>query len=146
MPPRKYQIRPARSEDCPPLADLCTQLGYPSTPEQLTSRLRQIQADPDHAVFIAEENSAVIGWVHVHITPLLESDRTAEIGGLVIDEKKRGLGIGRALMEQAEAWANQHSCREIRLRSNILREAAHRFYEALGYKNLKTSYTFRKQL
>jgi GNAT superfamily N-acetyltransferase len=76
----------------------------------------------------------------------VESDLYAEIGGLVVDENQRGMGIGKALMAQAEDWVGDHGIHEVRLRSNIIREAAHQFYEAMGYENIKSQFTFRKTL
>ena len=73
-------------------------------------------------------------------------DSQAEIGGLVVDEGLRGRGVGRMLMRQAEVWALAQGCRAIRLRSNIVREGAHSFYERLGYSRLKTQTVFRKPL
>jgi GNAT superfamily N-acetyltransferase len=138
-------IREAIFGDCSRLAELCTQLGYPSSTEDLSRRLPGILASTDQAVFVAEVNGKVAGWVHVLESATLETDRMAEVGGLVVDESIRGQGVGKALMGQAETWARGRGCQQLRLRSNIRREAAHQFYKSLGYAILKTSYTFRKQ-
>jgi N-acetylglutamate synthase-like GNAT family acetyltransferase len=139
-------IRNAKSEDCARLAELCTQLGYPSVETDLARRLPEVLKRPMEAVFVAEMERGVVGWVHVRVSPNLEVDRMAEIAGLVVDDKLRGKGIGRALMDQAEEWARRMDCSELWLRSNVIRKGAHRFYEVLGYTNFKTSYTFLKKL
>ncbi len=139
-------IRPARLEDCAGLADLCTQLGYPSTPQEMALRLPAVLAYRDNAVYVAEAGGRPVGWVHVHVSPGLEVDQMAKIGGLVVDEEARGRGVGKALMERAESWASLHGCRQVWLRSNIIRKDAHEFYKTIGYENIKTSFTFRKQL
>lgn len=128
------------------LAALAGQLGYPSTPEQVAKRLAVILANPDQAVFAAEVDGQVAGWVHVYACQTVESELYAEIGGLVVDENRRGQGLGKALMAQAEAWARQHGILEVRLRSNILRVEAHQFYAAIGYEKIKSQFTFRKPL
>ncbi|MFB3920620.1 MAG: GNAT family N-acetyltransferase [Terriglobia bacterium] len=87
-----------------------------------------------------------VGWVHVFVCHLVESDAFTEIGGLVVDEKWRGAGIGRLLVEQAEAWARAKGCTSIRLRSNIIRQEAHQFYSKLGYRIVKTQHAFTKTL
>ncbi len=142
----EFVIRPARLKDSGCLADLCTQLGYPSTRQEVALRLRAVLAHLDHAVYVAEADERPLGWVHVHISPGLEIDQMAEIGGLVVNDTARGRGIGKALMARAEAWALQHGCIQVWLRSNIIRKEAHRFYETIGYENIKTSFTFRKRL
>jgi len=76
----------------------------------------------------------------------VELDLYAEVGSLVVDQDQRGQGIGKALMDKAEAWARQCGITEVRLRSNVIRKEAHQFYEALGYERIKSQFTFRKAL
>ena len=139
-------VRSANLQDSSRLAELCTQLGYPSTAGQLTRRLPVLLERGDHAILVAEVNGSVSGWVHVHVSPTLEMDQIAELGGLVVDEAVRGQGVGKVLMGRAEDWARRNGCHELWLRSNVTRKEAHRFYQALGYEIIKTSYTFRKHL
>jgi GNAT superfamily N-acetyltransferase len=97
-------------------------------------------------VIVAESDSGdVVAWVHVHEAKLLVSERSAEIGGLVVASPFRGRGIGRLLMLAAEEWARSKGCAVVRLRSNVVRVGAHRFYGALGYRSMKTSTAFEKQ-
>ena len=140
------KIRTATLQDGIPLARLAVQLGYPSNPEQVTSRLARIQSRPDQAVFVADLDGQIAGWVHVYACPTVESELYAEIGGLVVDEQQRGRGVGKALMAQAEDWVREHGIREVRLRSNIIRKEAHLFYAAIGYEKIKSQFTFRKTI
>jgi GNAT superfamily N-acetyltransferase len=142
----QVSMRLARIEDTEELADLAAQLGYPSTPEEILERFESIHADSDHAIFIAEADGRVIGWVHVFFYTLLVSKREAEIGGVVVDENHRGAGVGRRLMEQAETWARQRSCPSVYLRSNVIRSEAHKFYERIGYTRIKSQHALRKML
>lgn len=139
-------IRPANVADFGRIAILCGRLGYPATEAAVRQRLVRILPDDRHAVYVAAEDGAVVGWVHVFVRPLVVIDLHAEIGGLVVDEDHRGCGIGRLLMERAEQWAGEKGCEGISLRSNVVREGAHRFYERIGYENVKTSLTYRKVL
>lgn len=139
-------VRAARTGDAARLSELAGQLGYPSTPEQTVERLRGILPDPQHAVFVAEQGGEVTGWLHVFILRTLESGERAEIGGLVVDESRRSQGAGRLLLGRAEQWAKEKGCAAIGLRSNVIRERAHRFYESLGYRHSKTQKAFRKPL
>ena len=93
-----FTIRQASVEDAPRLADLNGQLGYPSRPEQVLARLKTLLADPDQKVFVADlAGTGAAGWVHVYRQALLESDLTAEIGGLVVEQSCRRMGIGQKL-------------------------------------------------
>jgi GNAT superfamily N-acetyltransferase len=140
-------VREARLSDAPQLAPLCRQLGYPSTVNEVETRLKQIQGQPDHMVFVAQQTDGTLaGFLDVFVMRTVESNARAEVGGLVVDEACRSLGIGRLLMERAEDWARRQGCKEIGLRSNVIRKRAHTFYENIGYKVIKTQKSFRKTL
>ena len=140
------RIRPACAGDSARIADLCGQLGYPTTAEAVRERLAGIGRGERHAVFVAEEADRVVGWIHVYLCPLVVVGLQAEIGGLVVDEDWRSHGVGRLLLEWAEQWARERGVRELVVRSNVVRERAHVFYERMGYVCFKTSRVFRKTL
>ncbi len=139
-------IRPAHQRDSQDISRLCDQLGYPSTPEDVARRLGQMQGFDHNALFVAEVDGRVAGWIHVIAFTLPEMDFHTEIGGLVVDEAHRSLGVGRLLVEHAEAWARAQGCREILVHANVIRSRAHKFYEQSGYENIKTQFTFRKPI
>jgi GNAT superfamily N-acetyltransferase len=98
----------------------------------LIDRLAAIAMDADHAVFVAEgEDGRIFGWLHVFGSKLLVSSPSAELGGLVVDARSRGAGVGQALMRVAENWASEKGYDRLRVRSNIVRADAHRFYNAI---------------
>jgi len=144
--PSEIAVRRARPQDAERLAELATQLGYPSSAREVARRLERVLGDGGQAVLVAEAVGGVVGWVHVIATFLIESDPQAEIGGLVVDQNHRGRGVGTLLMSQAEQWARAQGLRSVYLRSNVLRREAQRFYEKLGYQVVKTQTAFRKQL
>jgi GNAT superfamily N-acetyltransferase len=139
------RVRTAQIEDASRIAVLSGQLGYPCSATSVRRRLRNLLADCDHAIWVAEnDGGSVAGWIHVFVHQVLESDREAEIGGLVIDEEFRGQGAGKALVERAERWAKARRLKSVYVRSNIVRKQAHIFYLNLGYKIIKTQSAFRK--
>ena len=142
------RIGKARRSDAQRIAQLSGELGYPATSEQITARLRQLTPASKHAVFVAESTDAarVVGWIHVSVSHLLESDARAEVNGLVVAEGRRSAGAGAKLLEAAEAWARKRGCRGMNVRSNVIRERAHKFYERQGYEHYKTQKAFRKPL
>jgi GNAT superfamily N-acetyltransferase len=134
-------------EDAAAVARLATQLGYPSTAAQIERRFRALDESPDARALIAQgPDGAVLGWVHVYGTRHLESDPSAEIGGLVVDEAARGRGVGSALMTSAEAWARERGYEVVRIRTNVIRTEAHEFYKSRGYEVVKSQYRLRKNL
>ncbi len=134
-------IRPLSSGDAPAVLRLTRQLGYTITAEEQSAALVDITGD---AAFVAVDGEEVVGWVHAFRCVMLQTVPFAEIAGLVVDEDHRGTGIGRTLVERIESWAAEQGLYEIRVRSNVIREGAHRFYEQLGYSAVKTSTTFLK--
>jgi len=128
------------------VADLTTQLGYPTGSSETAERIAMLLERPeDHAALVAEEDGRVIGGVHVAIYTSLESGRVATIGGLIVGEGHRSSGIGAQLLMAAEEWARENGAAKMTVRSRVTRERAHRFYEREGYTLLKTSHVFEKR-
>ena len=141
------KTRRARKTDAPRIAELSGQFGYPTTPRAMAGRLKLALREKNGACFVAEtKENGVVGWAHVSARPLLEVERRAELNGLVVDENVRGRGAGWSLLRAAEAWARKKRCRGMSVRSNVLRERAHGFYERHGYEHYKTQKAFRKEL
>jgi GNAT superfamily N-acetyltransferase len=144
---QSIKIRRARTNDAARLADLSGQLGYPTTAAEIIKRLRKLEPASQNALFVAESSEAgVVGWAHVSATHLVEVGTRAELNGLIVAEDQRSLGAGARLLEAAEDWARKHGCAGMSVRSNVIRERAHRFYERQGYEHYKTQKAFRKTL
>jgi GNAT superfamily N-acetyltransferase len=142
----QLKIRRARSGDAARLTALSGELGYSVTLSEMKTRLRRLKPASDHAVFVAESAGQVVGWLHVNASYLLEVPQRAEVNGLVVAEAHRSLGAGGRLLDAAEAWAREKKCVSMSVRSNVLRDRAHAFYERQGYEHYKTQKAFRKPL
>ncbi|HEY1307268.1 MAG TPA: GNAT family N-acetyltransferase [Vicinamibacterales bacterium] len=139
-------IRTARLSDSRAIAELTTQLGYEVPLSTLTERLGHLLAKDDQEFMVAELDDEVVGWVHVGLTENIDTGPYAQIGGLVVNRRYRKKRIGRALMERVEEWSRERGCSVIRLWSSAFRTDAHRFYEHLGYTNVKTQYSYVKSI
>jgi N-acetylglutamate synthase-like GNAT family acetyltransferase len=140
------RIRVARTSDAEAICKLTSQLGYEVEVSTVAARLSRILLRSDQQFTVAELDGQLGGWVHAVISEYIESGRFVAIGGLVVDIDHRMSGIGRMLMEHVEGWAKEQGCLIIRLSSSSTRGASHRFYETLGYSNIKTQYSFIKSL
>ncbi len=79
------EVRQMRPADTSAVAALTTQLGYPSTEDEIRRRYDLIKDRWDARVFVAQHaGNVIIGWIHVQATYLLECDARAEIWGLVV--------------------------------------------------------------
>jgi len=138
-------IRAASPEDAAVIAGLATQLGYPNTPEQIATRLRDVLDQPGSEVLVAlDDDGTVIGYGHVFGAHRVDSNPFAEIGALVVDETRRSRGTGAALVAAMEAWAIEQGYRELRVRSNVVRERAHKFYDRMGFGRVKRQQIFAR--
>jgi GNAT superfamily N-acetyltransferase len=139
-------VRPARTDDAHAIARLAGQLGYPTSDGELAARLPGVAANRDAVVLVVSAPNGVHGWIHVELKRSLLAPLTAQVMGLVVDERRRNEGIGAALLEAGEAWARERGCRAMLVGTRVTRERAHRFYRREGYELLKTSHFFEKAL
>ena len=135
-------VQSARPEDVVAMARLSGQLGYPVATDAFGERLAYLAARPENAIFVAKLNDEVVGWAHVGGRVLLESAPFAEILGLIVDEIARNRGIGARLVAACLDWARVNGWRQIRVRSNVIRADAHRFYERQGFSVSKRQAVF----
>lgn len=139
-------IRTAKNTDAEEIARLSAQLGYSTAMEQIKSRIERLICDKDAAIFVCEiPDNHLAGWVHVLGKHLLHTEY-AEIGGLVVDKTFRRQGIGLQLMKKSEEWAKVNDYHEVRLRSGAERKEAHKFYQQIGYTNIKAQQVFALKL
>lgn len=139
-------VRKIDVTDAEAAAKLSGELGYPVPVEAMEQRIRSRATLPDRALFVACRNEIVVGWVDVGIVHHLQVESYGEIGGLVVSSEHRSEGIGAQLVEQAEQWVREQGLTKVLVRSQIAREAAHRFYLKNGYERTKTSAVFTKVL
>ncbi|WP_028081990.1 GNAT family N-acetyltransferase [Solimonas soli] len=139
-------VRPAGLDDAPAIAALSGMFGYEPDVDAHTERLAQLLSRPEHAVWVAEHEGRVAGWLHAMLRLSLESRSYIEIAGLVVDQGLRSRGIGAALLRAAEQWAKERGHHEMRVRSNVLRSRAHAFYAREGYAETKQQRVLAKRL
>ena len=137
-------VRDARPGDAEAIADLLGQLGYPTEPRAVESRLERLIIVGDRVV-VAELDEQVVGLAQLHVSPSIEYEQpAAKISALVVDESHRGAGIGRALVDAMEAEARVRRSALLFLTTAAQREDAHEFYRRLGLE--ETGRRFAKRL
>jgi GNAT superfamily N-acetyltransferase len=130
------RIRGARPDDAAELANLSTQLGYPSTEQQVRERLCLL-GDPERELLVADAPDGLAGFIDVHVQRVVESDAYGEVGGLVIAAPQRGAGLGAALLAAAADWSRERGLERLWIRANLARVGPHEFYEAVGCRVVK---------
>jgi GNAT superfamily N-acetyltransferase len=139
------RVRDAWIGDAEQVAQLITELGYPTTVEAMKERLAVILADPKSATFVAESGTSLVGVAGVTIDRYYEKDGLySRLVVLAVRSTARGAGIGHQLVDAIERWAASKGAREVFVSSGVDRTDAHVFYERCGYA--RTGFRFVKQL
>lgn len=128
-------IRNAKVGDAAAIAGLLGQLGYPSAPDAVETRIARMLSEPGQHVLVADDDGRVVGMGSVIVRHVVNNDAPfARLASLIVGEDRRGEGIGHAIVERAEAIARDAGCFVIEVTSAEHRAGAHRFYERLGYE------------
>jgi GNAT superfamily N-acetyltransferase len=89
------------------------------------------------AVFVAEQDQAVAGYVYAELEPLSWKelrDPAGFIHDVVVDESKHNSGIGAALVEAASDWIRQQGAPRVILWTAEQNTGAQRLFARLGFR------------
>ncbi len=131
-------------DDADQVAHLTAQLGYHVSPE--TARHRIGSLGDDAVALVAVDEGNLLGWIHGLKRELLIASRSLEIGGLVVAEGSRELGVGRALVSALRSWGAVRGYTQMTVVSNVERDHSHPFYESLGFTRVKTSHSYAMKI
>lgn len=133
--PAGVELRPAQPTDAPHVAELLGELGYPSPVDETRRRLVRLLESADDRIVVASRDGEPIGVGSVHrLNGLHDTNAIAFITALVVTERERGSGVGRALLAALEDAARGWGCERILVTSANRRADAHAFYERGGYE------------
>jgi ribosomal protein S18 acetylase RimI-like enzyme len=135
----RFSIRRAAVADVPalaPLFDLYRQFyGKPADRALAASFLEERLGRDESVVFIAESDQGeALGFVQLY--PSFSSVSAFPLwvlNDLFVAEQARGLGVGRALMEEARAHAVRTGAKRLTLETVAENTRAWKLYESLGY-------------
>ncbi len=139
-------IRDIAEQDAEAINALSTQLGYTMSIEQTLANIRSVLGTKGHNAFVAILENKIMGWIGVAEALQIESAPFCEIRGLIVDEKLRGRGIGKLLIEKVKQWSKETGNKTLRLRCNMIRKEAHLFYQHLGFKEIKEQKVFEMKI
>ena len=133
------RIREAAPKDIPALLSFYAQLrGYPEKPLSISrakATLKAIKKNPNHRIFIACHEGKPVGTFTWFLMPNLahRGQPAAVVENVVVDETRRGNGMGQKMMRFAMRLARAKKCYKLALSTNLRRRRAHHFYRALGF-------------
>lgn len=139
-------LREANGDDLSAILSLYAQLGQDDGSVlplvEAIGIFRKINDYPDYRIHVAVYGNRIIGTF-----ALLIMDNLGHLGApsavledVVVAKELRGQGVGGRMMDYANDLCRRKGCYKMTFSSNINREAAHRFYESLGFR--KHGYSF----
>ena len=133
--PAGVSVRRARPGDASYVFALVEQLGYTPEHRGFDETFAQVVRHPEAAVFVATEGLKVIGYLAMSHRPQIRlGGRGAYIDELVVDDKRRGEGVGTVLLDAAITHARGLGCKRVDLTTNRARTSYRRgFYLAHGF-------------
>ncbi len=136
-------LRKSIPSDINSLAELCTELGYPASLEEISLRMSHISKQENCKTIVAELGGKVVGFMGMTMNMSWENNGCfLRIQALVVTEKYRKLGVGKLLLDYAECYANEINAKSIALNcgNRSERENAHKFYLSVGFEAKSTGY------
>lgn len=114
-------------------------------PVPACSEIETLLASPGTCLLVAreEKNAPIIGMAALVIYHVPTGIR-ARLEDVVVDQSRRGLGIGAALTIKALQLARQAGADGVALTSNPRRSSANHLYKKLGFKPWHTNLYFYK--
>jgi GNAT superfamily N-acetyltransferase len=108
------------------------------------SFLRAELDNRDAAIFVAEIDERLVGYVFAGLEPLSWKELRGPAGfihDVVIEESARGSGAGTALVEAASAWLRDRGVPRVLLWTAERNHGAQRLFERLGFRRTMVEMT-----
>jgi ribosomal protein S18 acetylase RimI-like enzyme len=138
------RLRDAKPTDAPAIVALVQLLGHEVDEKGVLTRINLLATDK-LALLVATLDKQVVGLCGISLMVAIHRDHpVGRINILVVSEDARGQGVGRLLLEEAEARLRELGCAMVEITSNDRLTAAHAFYRHMGYE--RTSIRFAKTL
>jgi GNAT superfamily N-acetyltransferase len=139
-------FREAGIEDFAGVARLYRQL-HPKDPVvDGAGVFEEIVRTPGLRIFVLEEDGQIVATTYLNVIPNLTRSASpyAVIENVVVDESRRGTGLGKEIMAATLAAAWDAGCYKAMLMTGSRTPATHAFYRACGFSpDAKTAYLAR---
>ncbi|MEJ2205516.1 MAG: GNAT family N-acetyltransferase [Gemmatimonadota bacterium] len=145
------RVRDAEARDAKAWASLREELWPGSAGDHAREIAAYFRGEPPRWVcLVAEDDSGgLAGFLEVGLRDYAEGCRTSPVGyleGIYVRPTSRSSGVGRKLVEAAEAWARRQGCTEMASDRELDNARSGRFHRALGYEEVERIVCFRKDL
>jgi RimJ/RimL family protein N-acetyltransferase len=103
------------------------------TVEQQEKRIDMMEQEGNSTIFVAEENSELIGYLIAMGGQAKRNKHTAYLVIGILTEY-RGQGVGSKLFQRLEEWATEQKLHRLELTVVTLNEAGIRLYKKMGFE------------
>ena len=118
--------------------------------DQQVREMGEILASDTEAVLFAERPvGGLCGFVEASVRPWAIGCDARPVGyveGWYVDEDVRRQGVGRAMVEAAEAWARSKGCRQMVSVAELWNDVSHQAHGAIDYRQTVWLVQFKKNL
>lgn len=93
--------------------------------------------EPDAAVFVAERQGRVVGYVYVGLEPLSWKELRGPAGfihDIVVEEGARGTGLARELMSAGIGWLHERGAARVMLWTATQNDRAQQLFANAGFR------------
>ncbi|MFN7239837.1 MAG: GNAT family N-acetyltransferase [Chitinophagales bacterium] len=151
----RFDIRVASANDCSEILKLIKELaGFEKQPDAVILSEEELvksafSENPWVFVYVAEIENKVVGMALYYYGFSTWKGRSLHLEDLIVNEKYRKLGIGKALMNQVIQVAKSENVERMSWEVLDWNEPAIKFYESLGtefYKDWWLCRLFKEQL
>jgi aminoglycoside 6'-N-acetyltransferase I len=130
------RMRKALWDDCPD--------------DQQVQEMDEILGSDTEVAFFAERSTGgLCGFLEAALRSKAHGCDSSPVGyieGWYVDEDVRRRGVGRMLVDAAEAWARSRGCRQMASDAELWNEVSHQAHGALGYEETARLVLFKNNL
>lgn len=132
-------IRKAKADDYSLCLPLLTSLYHGDIGTDFKKTFETFVTDDSNVVLLAQSQGILAGiLIGSYQTDIDWEGKTARIDAIIVDEKYRRTGIGKALVHDFVALAKKQKCKAVKSRVNRKNKEAQRFHESLGFARADT--------
>jgi aminoglycoside 6'-N-acetyltransferase I len=143
-------IRGPRDDDRPEWLRMRLALWDDCPVDEQEREMDEYLCEPINRVFLAERpEGGLCGFLEASIHPWAVGCEHRPVGyieGWYVDADVRQRGVGRALVEAAEAWASSQGCLQMASDAQIENATSQRAHAALGFEETYRLVFFKKDL
>lgn len=140
----------ATRDDVPVIAQLSVELWPDNDEAEMAGEFLDLLEDEEAALYIARYKDKGIGFAHVQLRhDYVEGCETSPVGyleAIYVREVYRFLGVGRALLDEAENWARVMGCEEFASDAELPNDDSFNFHMATGFTEANRIICFKKDL